>query len=115
MLIKDKSFSRIWGPVVNLSGVGEVQEALAEIAGIINPRCPYLSLRLAAAEKPMMCSLGQPFLPTRHENMGRVGRLGGSAVEHLASAWGMIPESGDRVPHGALSMEPAPSPSVMNK
>lgn len=39
-----------------------------------------------------------------------VGRLGGSAVEHLPLAWGMIPESRDRVPHQASCMEPA-SPS----
>ena len=40
-----------------------------------------------------------------------VGRLGGSAVEHLPSAQGMIPGSRDRVPHRAPCMEPA-SPSA---
>ena len=36
-----------------------------------------------------------------------LGHLDGSAVEHLPSAQGLIPESQDRVPHHALCMEPA--------
>ena len=40
-----------------------------------------------------------------------VGRLGGSAVERLPSAQGVILESQDRVPHQAPCMEPA-SPSA---
>ena len=39
------------------------------------------------------------------------GRLGGSAVEHLPLAQGVIPESLDRVPPRAPCMEPA-SPSA---
>ena len=39
------------------------------------------------------------------------GSLGGSAVEHLPSAQGVILESWDRVPHRAPCMEPA-SPSA---
>ena len=39
------------------------------------------------------------------------GRLGGSVVEHLPLAQGMILESQDRVPHRASCMEPA-SPSA---
>ena len=39
------------------------------------------------------------------------GRLGGSAVEHLPSAQGMILESRDRVPHRAPCVESA-SPSA---
>ena len=39
------------------------------------------------------------------------GHLGGSAVECLPLAQGMIPESQDRVPHWAPCMEPA-SPSA---
>ena len=41
----------------------------------------------------------------------KLGHLGSSVVEHLSSAWGMIPESQDRVPHWAPCMEPA-SPSA---
>ena len=37
----------------------------------------------------------------------RKGRLGGSVVEHLTLAQGMIPESWDRVPHWASCMDPA--------
>ena len=37
----------------------------------------------------------------------KLGHLGGSAVEHLPLAWGMIMESGDRVPHQAPGLEPA--------
>ena len=37
--------------------------------------------------------------------------LGGSVVERLPLAWGMILESQDRVPHQASCMEPA-SPSA---
>ena len=40
-----------------------------------------------------------------------VGRLGGSVVERLPSAQGVIQESVDRVPHRAPCMEPA-SPSA---
>ena len=39
------------------------------------------------------------------------GRLGGSVVEHLPLAQGMIPGSWDQVPHRASCMEPA-SPSA---
>ena len=46
------------------------------------------------------------FLKTSKE-----GHLGGSVVEPLSLAQGMIPESWDRVPHWAPCMEPA-SPSV---
>ena len=38
------------------------------------------------------------------------GWLGGSAVEHLPLAQGMIPESWDRVPHRAPRREPASLP-----
>ena len=40
-----------------------------------------------------------------------VGRLGGSVVEHLPLAQGMILESWDRVPHWAPCVQPA-SPSA---
>ena len=40
------------------------------------------------------------------------GCLGGSAVEHLPLAQGVILESWDQVPHQASYMEPA-SPSAM--
>ena len=40
-----------------------------------------------------------------------MGSLGGSAVERLPSAQGLILESWDRVPHQAPYMEPA-SPSA---
>ena len=40
------------------------------------------------------------------------GRLGGSEVEHLPLAQGVIPESRDRVPHRAPCEEPA-SPSAL--
>ena len=40
-----------------------------------------------------------------------MGHLGGSAVKHLPSAQGMIPESQDQVVHWAPSVEPA-SPSA---
>ena len=43
--------------------------------------------------------------------MQTMGRLGGSVVEPLPSAQGMILESWDRVPHQASCMEPA-SPSA---
>ena len=39
------------------------------------------------------------------------GHLGGSVVEHLPSAQGVIPGSWDRVPHQAPSRKPA-SPST---
>ena len=42
------------------------------------------------------------FLTVKHE-----GCLGGSAVEHLPLAQGVILESWDRVPHQAPCMEPA--------
>ena len=41
----------------------------------------------------------------------KLGHLGGSAVEHLPSAQGVILESWDQVPHPAPCMEPA-SPSA---
>ena len=41
----------------------------------------------------------------------KLGRLGGSAVEHLPSAQGAIPEFRDRVPRRAPHREPA-SPSA---
>ena len=41
----------------------------------------------------------------------RKGRLGGSVVEHLTLAQGMIPESWDRVRHRVPHREPA-SPSA---
>ena len=44
-------------------------------------------------------------------NNWSLGHLGGSAVEHLSSAQGVIPESRDRVPHQAPLKEPA-SPSA---
>ena len=40
-----------------------------------------------------------------------MGRLGGSVVEHLPSAQGVIPEFWDQVPHRAPCGEPA-SPSA---
>ena len=40
-----------------------------------------------------------------------MGRLGGSLVEHLPSAQGMIPGSWDRVSHRVPCLEPA-SPSA---
>ena len=46
------------------------------------------------------------------------GYLGGSVIEHLTLAQGVIPGSWDQVPHGAPRREPAsPSASVslMNK
>ena len=46
------------------------------------------------------------------------GLLGGSAVEHLLLAHGVILESLDRVPHSTPCMEPASlsaSHSLMNK
>ena len=39
------------------------------------------------------------------------GCLGGSVVEHLSSAQGVVPESQDKVPHRAPLEEPV-SPSV---
>ena len=45
------------------------------------------------------------------EKFPGMGRLGGSAVEHLPSAPCVILETQDRVPHQAPSMEPA-SPSA---
>ena len=44
-------------------------------------------------------------------NLEFQGCLGGSVVEHLSSAQGMIPDSQDRVPHRDPCMEPA-SPSA---
>ena len=48
------------------------------------------------------------------------GQLGGSVVEHLPLAQGVIPESRDQVPHWAPCREPAApsacvSVSLMNK
>ena len=53
-------------------------------------------------------------------NIAFLGCLGGSAVECLLLAQGVIPESWDRVPHQASCMEPAYvsaflSVSFMNK
>ena len=45
------------------------------------------------------------------EKRAKMGRLGGSVVEGLPSAWGMIPEFQDGVPHRAPFREPA-SPSA---
>ena len=39
--------------------------------------------------------------------MGSGGHLGGSAIELLPLAQGMIPEYWDRAPHQAACMEPA--------
>ena len=47
----------------------------------------------------------------RVKNFVVEGHLGGSAVEHLPSAQGVILESWDQVPHRAPCMEPA-SPSA---
>ena len=44
-------------------------------------------------------------------NVAGMGCLGGSAVEHLPSAQGVIPGSGDRVPNWAPHRKPA-SPSA---
>ena len=44
-------------------------------------------------------------------NYEEPGRLNGSVVEHLPLAWGVIPESRDRVPHQAPHGKPA-SPSA---
>ena len=44
-------------------------------------------------------------------NSEAMGCLGGSVVEHLPLAQGVISESWDRVPRGASCMEPA-SPSA---
>ena len=44
-------------------------------------------------------------LKLQHSSSG--GSLGGSGVWCLPSAWGVILESRDRVPHGAPCMEPA--------
>ena len=41
-----------------------------------------------------------------------LGCLGGSAVECLPLAQGVIPDSRDRVPHWASCMEPTPPPSA---
>ena len=57
--------------------------------------------------------LGKDFLKTK-----TLGPLGGSAVEHLLSAQGVILESQDRVPRPAPGMEPASpsaSLSIINK
>ena len=53
------------------------------------------------------------------QNRGRWGHLGGSVVEGLPSAQGMIPESWDRAPQTALSRESAapsafPSPGMFS-
>ena len=45
------------------------------------------------------------------QGAGGWGCLGGSAVERLLSAQGVIPESQDRVPHWVTCEEPA-SPSA---
>ena len=42
-----------------------------------------------------------------NEIANSLGRLGGSAVEHLPLAQGVIPEFRDRVPHRAPCMESA--------
>ena len=41
-----------------------------------------------------------------------LGRLGGAAVECLALAQGVIPDSQDQVPHWAPCMEPASPPTA---
>ena len=46
-----------------------------------------------------------------HKDFRGSGRVGGSAVEHLPSAWAMILGSQDRVPHWAPCKESA-SPSA---
>ena len=46
--------------------------------------------------------------PLRSKNILPVGCLGGSAVEHVPWAQGMIPGSQDGVPHRAPRREPAP-------
>ena len=75
------------------------------------------------------CTSGQKqIIPEERSECGRKeiewGRLGGSAVEHLPSAQGMILESWDWVPQQAPCMEPASlsacvsaslSVSLMNK
>ena len=50
-------------------------------------------------------------LPLWELKHNQLGHLGGSVVEHLPSAPGVIPGSWNRVPHQALCMEPA-SPSA---
>ena len=52
-----------------------------------------------------------PILKINIKKSRQQGCLGGSAVEHLLSAQGVIPESWDPVPHGAPSRESV-SPSV---
>ena len=44
--------------------------------------------------------------------LGLMGCLGGSMVERLPLAQGLIPDSQDRVPHRAPCMEPASLPSA---
>ena len=56
-----------------------------------------------------LISQNSPYCALKNESI--LGHLGGSVVEHLSLAQGMIPESWDRFPHGDPCMEPA-SPSA---
>ena len=128
--ICDSSFLPLLGSRADLSG------SLG--AKLPAPGCPLLPLpqSWAAAvllqQKPSQGGGGwgaQPEVTTAHVqaqkraqgygtgpgscllNAAELGRLGGSVVECLPSAQGVIPESQDRVPHRVPCREPA-SPSA---
>ena len=57
------------------------------------------------------CFYGRQLVSGRLQNLEEGGCLGGSVVEHLSLAQGLILESQDWVPHRDLHREPA-SPSA---
>ena len=67
--------------------------------------CHFLS-SLELKGNPAKELRGQADCPQVSLENASGGRLGGSAVEHLPLAQGMILDSWDRVPHRAPCMEP---------
>ena len=62
---------------------------------------------LAERRKPPLSEVAHFFLSYEIRSLHLKGSLGGLAVWHLPSAWGMVLESRDRVLHRAPCMEPA--------
>ena len=52
--------------------------------------------------------------PLRHLKICKLGILGGSVVEHLPSAQGVILDPQDHVPHQAPCMDPASPPACVS-
>ena len=46
------------------------------------------------------------------KKLPELGHLGGSAIEHLPLAQGVVPDSQDQVPHRTSCMKPASPPSA---